>query len=970
MPEDHHGPYALSHVLREEFEAIRSGRGPSPETFDRLRNAGLVDPDDVVDESLRRNLVYRAAHDMNLSALCLSGGGIRSASFSLGVIQGLAEAELLSRFEYISTVSGGGYIGSWLSAWLYWTRRNGGTPAEVLQELRPQRKSSDEEPHPIRHLREYSSYLTPKVGLLSGDFWAAFAIVLRNLLLNWLILVPLIALPVILVKIIAAIIQTAQFTASCWAVVLAVGVFCLGLAAWSLGYKLRRLYLVRDAERRPDEQRSFLKWGLIPAILAGFFYSWMANQFRTPAAIFAPALQSNWGGASAMRGWLPMVAVALIIYAIISVVVRRQTAGQERSIPNWKDWLAWTVSAIAWGLLIWLGVYLYSKLAYQMARPDRLCPAYLSECTVGSLSSIDRHQLLIIFGMPWFLLCGLLTQSIYCLAHSYSPSGDFEREWLGRAAGWYLVAGLGWIVVSVVVLLGPEMSDYLFANSREWLTAIAGASGAVTAFLGRSSLTSAQGANTGWRNLASNIVLGLVGPIFALVLLILFSKAFDGIAFEQAFHQSPLFSGNGSGADYCSNWTWSIGLLAMLLIIMFGADLLMNVNRFSLHAVYRNRLVRAYLGGPRLHRKPDGLTGFDQHDNFRVADLRSQQRPGNGDWCPFHVINMTLNLPSTRNLAWQQRKAMSFAVTPLFSGTADLGFRRTGEYGNPDGGISLGTAMAISGAAASPNMGYHSSPSVTFLLTLFNVRLGWWLGNPGRAGDQESARVRSLKQRLCSLDRNVAPYAQDSPWLSVRPLLSELFGLMNEEDPYVYLSDGGHFEDLGIYEMVRRRCKWIVAIDGDADPERGFVDLGDAVRKVWIDLGVRISFENSDLLQATRESKPENVPYFALGKIEYVSDQPIGGKVPCGQILYIKPTVRGDEWAADVIAYQRANPDFPHQSTGDQWFDEPQLEAYRALGYLIIRRVLKAVRPRRGEPPNNLSDLFSRLAEINAKTLA
>ena len=83
----------------------------------------------------------------------------------------------------------------------------------------------------------------------------------------------------------------------------------------------------------------------------------------------------------------------------------------------------------------------------------------------------------------------------------------------------------------------------------------------------------------------------------------------------------------------------------------------------------------------------------------------------------------------------------------------------------------------------------------------------------------------------------------------------------------------------------------------------------------------------SDLLQATRETKPENVPYFALGTIEYVSDARIDGKVPRGHILYIKPTVRGDEWAADIIAYQRANPDFPHQATGDEWFDEPQLEA-------------------------------------------
>ena len=156
-----------------------------------------------------------------------------------------------------------------------------------------------------------------------------------------------------------------------------------------------------------------------------------------------------------------------------------------------------------------------------------------------------------------------------------------------------------------------------------------------------------------------------------------------------------------------------------------------------------------------------------------------------------------------------------------------------------------------------------------------------------------------------------------------------------------------------------------VVVDGDADPERGFVDLGDAVRKIWIDLGVRIRFPESDLLQATREAKPENVPYFAVGTVEYVSD---ADPAPEGKILYIKPTVRGDEWAADVIAYSRANPSFPHQSTADQWFDEPQLEAYRALGYLIMKEILDVVRERNAGPAN-LDELFRRLKWIDPKTL-
>ena len=112
---------------------------------------------------------------------------------------------------------------------------------------------------------------------------------------------------------------------------------------------------------------------------------------------------------------------------------------------------------------------------------------------------------------------------------------------------------------------------------------------------------------------------------------------------------------------------------------MVTADFLVNVNRFSLHAVYRNRLIRAFLGGPHHPgRKADGFTGFDPSDNLRMHQLWDENALEGGDWRPFHVINMTLNLAATARLAWQQRKAESFTVTPQFCGCANetLGYRR------------------------------------------------------------------------------------------------------------------------------------------------------------------------------------------------------------------------------------------------------------------------------------------------------
>jgi hypothetical protein len=213
-------------------------------------------------------------------------------------------------------------------------------------------------------------------------------------------------------------------------------------------------------------------------------------------------------------------------------------------------------------------------------------------------------------------------------------------------------------------------------------------------------------------------------------------------------------------------------------------------------------------------------------------------------------------------------------------------------------------------------MGYHSSPALSFLLTLFNVRLGWWLGNPGAAGDDT--------------------YSLSNPRWSLRPLIAELTGSTNEDHPYVYLSDGGHFENLALYEMVLRRCHYIVLTDAGADSAFGFDDLGNAVRKVRIDLGISITFETMDIFPRSPE-KPENAKYCAVGTIHY---EDVDGKdAKPGTLLYIKPAVYFDKESRDIYNYARQNPEFPHESTADQFFSESQFESYRALGETTIQEI-------------------------------
>ena len=174
---------------------------------------------------------------------------------------------------------------------------------------------------------------------------------------------------------------------------------------------------------------------------------------------------------------------------------------------------------------------------------------------------------------------------------------------------------------------------------------------------------------------------------------------------------------------------------------------------------------------------------------------------------PFPIVNTALNIVKGRELAWQTRKAASFMFTPLYSGfqsrSSDPGakeccYRPTRECAQPEG-MSLGIPLAISGAAASPNQGYHTSPGLAFLMTVFNVRLGRWCGN--------TAAENAWRER--------------GPVFSNHYLFRELLADTNETSRFLYLSDGGHFENLGIYELVRRRCAVVVACDAGCDRIRG-----------------------------------------------------------------------------------------------------------------------------------------------------
>jgi hypothetical protein len=790
---------------------------------------------------LEKNLLAAIdRHPTELAALCLSGGGIRSATFALGAMQGLARFSLLEHFHYLSTVSGGGYIGSWLSAW-----RSLHSDTSVFKALNAAEQEGQDRPQ-IAGLRADSNYLTPRLGLLSADTWTVITLYVRNLLLNWLLFFPFFAGCLLFPHLCYAILHYSHEHYFRPDPFLAAG--CILLTV-SLSFAVFGRF--RMHERWISKAR-FLIFVLTPLVASAASF--------TMAAVF-------WGHRG-LGGFCvdPIVLVvgAMVgasIYAI-SWVLGRTAAGKRGGKILSKDLLAWIAAGAIVGMLICVGIQFMAWWS-------------------------DHTEAVVVLGPSAVVISYLIGDIAYAGAASFSPRGNIDREWLARAAGWLSAVAVMWALISGVALY----AHYALKLPRTGL-GVGGVSGIVTLFLGSSGLTAATKAAEALKNVSLSRIASGAAVIFALILATLLSLAGQKAAM--------LLGSNRANP--------SIAIELVLMIVLVGGafivSLFVNVNRFSLHALYRNRLVRAFLGSARAtERHADPFTGFDPNDDLRMAEVV----PITGQSRLFHVINTALNVVSAENPAWQERKAESFAITRLFSGNPIVRYQPTATYGDRHGGISLGTAMAISGAAVSPNEGYNSSRLIGFLLMLFNVRLGWWLGNP-----------REKHFRL------------EGPTWGIVPALKELAGATTDEGEWVYLSDGGHFENLGLYEMIRRRCRFIVISDASCDPKCTFEDLGNATRKAYIDFGVSIEFEKLSI--QPRQTPPAAGVSCAIGSIKYP------GSDRLGWLLYIKPTYHGTE-RADIRSYAAAHGKFPHESTTEQWFSESQLESYRALGANVVELI-------------------------------
>lgn len=836
-------------VLEAEFETLFGAKPVVDGTSD--------DPD------ARLRQLHRLLHERRPAALCLSGGGVRSATFGLGILQGLAKSGVLGHLHYLSTVSGGGYVGGWLTAWLRRSRRE-----EVLRTLAdPRPPDADAGASAVDRLRATCRYLAPQGGVFSADRWTLFATMGRNLLLNWLVLLPLIAATLLVPRLYLAAVTVVERNvksappclpadqAPFWFALLSISMFVV-----AIGYVVMNF----AGQGAGWSQRRFLSFVVVPTLLGtiGLTLFWSAypcEPTEGAALIVSAALPA--------AGWL-----------VVGLVGRRSArpSGSTGAAVGMPGGARTVIAALLAGPIVGLGAYWFAHEYFDFGQ------------TLGETYAV--------FAVPAIFGLILLANTVF-LGLASDEVDDAALEWWSRFAAWLAIVAALWLIAGALVFFLADLVEVAVqtaaaALAMEHRTSASLVSVVIPLVSSLAGLAARQGSETDRPSRLRTAAQAIALPIVIVTLL-------ATVAWFNAWALRG-FTAPAAG-DPDARFVDVLEFGGFLLVLGLLVSRFVPVNRFSLHGMYRQRLVRTFLGASHADRQPNAFTGFDPTDDLRVHEL--------ADVRPLQVINATLNNVQDTSYGCNERKAYPFAFTPLHVGSPEVGYRRSSEYGSDGGGtatgLSLGMALAVSGAAASPAMGIYTSKARAFLLTVANARLGLWFGNPS--------------------DRDT--WRRSDPKLGVGPLVRELLGLATDHNPYVYLSDGGHFENLGLWSMVQRRCGVIIVSDAGCDPDYTFDDLSNAVRRIRLDFGIPIEFEPLDM---SRLKQGDGNSHVAVGAIRYsVVDGP---EASDGLLLYIKATLSGDE-PVDVRNFAVRDGAFPHDSTSEQFFDEDRFESYRTLGY-------------------------------------
>jgi hypothetical protein len=917
-----------------------------PTTFSEVLDREL----DRVNDSRQRRGVAAKAHAGNLIGLAFSGGGIRSATFNLGILQALAEKGILHKFDYLSTVSGGGYIGSWLAAL---TRRltkelncsfDGVENALSPHKYEPDRRS---EPSVLHWLRLYSNYLTPHTGVASGDTWAMLGTWMRNVILNQTILgMMFVSVFVLCQSVLLPLIKADNN---------GLGFLIGGGAMLFFAATFMAINVVQEAPSTAIMQTWFQRIKITATVMLPFVIACVLLN----CGLWQ---RTDYGAEPTWKWALAGAVFYFVVWGIVAIMAAARRLWRARHGKPVK----FMVSIAA--LLI------FSPLAGAAGGCMSLAYVLLLRNLPDWTST---NWVVVVFGSGVLMVITLLTGTFH-IGLVGRGSMDVVREWWARLGGYLMLITLGWLLLAGTCAFAPLGLRWALFELKAWKSISAALLWILHNYLGLKAASSARtdgkeaggpsaktvgGSGEGTEPKGSGIMEKLRSPqvldalakaapyVFLVGLVLLLGTVVQiatGLVFDLNDTAELWRFNNGMDWQGLSGDYWrvlesgSAAWLACLGGIFFLAGLALSwrvdVNDFSLHHFYRNRLVRCYLGASNPDRKAEPFTGFDPGDDVALCEF-ADNYPG-----PYPILNAALNITGGEELGYATRRAKSFVFTPLYCGY-ELGASGAGrlsfvcddgylpsfaktELGRTAGGVAkfgsesgiwLGTAMAISGAAASPNMGYHTSAATAFYMALFDVRLGWWMGNP----------------------RYPEKWRSTGPALGLGYLFSEVFAESDQKKGFVYLSDGGHFENLGVYELMRRRCRLIVAGDADCDLQYGFGDLLSLMEKARTDFGARIEIDCSAIRPTDGGRQSER--NWVTGTIYYDPNN-------CddtGTLILIKasmpqraagvaPGISTDrKLPDDVWRYYDEHLTFPHQSTADQWFDELQFESYRALGEYI-----------------------------------
>ena len=354
-----------------------------------------------------------------------------------------------------------------------------------------------------------------------------------------------------------------------------------------------------------------------------------------------------------------------------------------------------------------------------------------------------------------------------------------------------------------------------------------------------------------------------------------------------------------------------VGLVASILIAVMA-----DLNFLSIHRYYRDRLMETFM--PDIPVKDD--------NTFAWKSDRGYLSLMNNHVGPYHLICTNVVLVESENRKHRHRGGASFLLSPLFCGSSATGWVRTEKF--MQNKLTLPTAVAISGAAVHPNTGAGGvgptrNKILSLLMAFLNMRLGYWVPNP----DPGESAGRPMRPNHFTAIRD------------------EIFSRgYRENAKFLQLSDGGHFENLAVYELIRRRVQVIICCDAAMDDESRFFDLQSLIRRVKDDFGADISFGEGDsdldalVPNQTDEYFPQEIRYaqrgFAFGRIDY-ADGHVG-------IFVLLKTTLPPNIDITLRGYRRRHESFPDQSTADQFFSERQFEAYRSLGHQIASALVES----------------------------